>query len=932
MASPNLEGDALAAVRHRGSHLQIIASAGSGKTEVVSQRVADLLADGVPANGIVAFTFTERAASELRQRIAERAEGRLGRAVLDQLGGLFVGTIHAYCFRLLQTQVPRYETYDVLDDHQLTAFLAREATRLDLKRLDPRGRLFGSIDRFLRGVDVIENELLDPADMPEPFRSVLLEYLDTLERYRLLTYGQQVVRAVRELEREPVRAAIHADLRHLIVDEYQDVNPAQERLIELLVGPDVELCVVGDDDQAIYQWRGSDVGNIVTFASRYAGVVAFEITTNRRSRPAIIDVANRFAETIPGRLPKTMGTHRPPSTATEVVAWHAADELQEAGWVAQMVLDLQDAGVAYRDIAILVRGRAAYGALVDTFATFDIPVQPGGRTGLFDQPEAQALGRTFAWMTGIDWRGVRGPGAPVDETVLLAEYQVAFGLDDAGRNRLRRFLREWRDAVPRKNRSADLVGELYELLAELNVRTWDLTDTLAINRLGTLARFSALLADYESVRRRARPDAATPGEQVGGQDRGDWYYRNLAIHIVNYAQGTYEGFDGEADFELNAVDLTTVHRAKGLEWPAVFVSSMTAKRFPTTRTGEVQPWLVPRELFAAARYEGSDADERRLFYVALTRARDWCSVSRHERVRTRAVGPSPYYRELQDHEIDPAALVLPPIEPGGNAEPNIEVTYSELAAFLDCALAYRLRNLLGFQPRLAPELGYGKAVHHVLRTVADQTRISGVVPSDGEIETILEASFFLPTANKPAHRQLKDAARRLVTEYTTAHSDDLHRVWETERAFELHLDGITVTGRADVILDKEDGVPAALAILDYKTSTKAGDDHDLQLQVYANAGRREGLDVRGAYIHDLKAGARSTVDVGDAAIAAVEVTVGEAAERLRSRDYEPSPGLRCRACEVRTVARPPSGDRPRGSTTCFAVGTLVLNDPDRCRA
>jgi DNA helicase-2/ATP-dependent DNA helicase PcrA len=119
-------------------------------------------------------------------------------------------------------------------------------------------------------------------------------------------------------------------------------------------------------------------------------------------------------------------------------------------------------------------------------------------------------------------------------------------------------------------------------------------------------------------------------------------------------------------------------------------------------------------------------------------------------------------------------------------------------------------------------------------------------------------------------------------------------VLETERPFELHLDGVTVSGRADVILDREDGVPTRLAILDYKTSIKPTEDHDLQLQVYADAGRREGLDVRGAYVHDLKAGARTPVDVGP-------VAIGEAAERLRARDFSPSPGTRCRRCEVRTV-------------------------------
>lgn len=903
MAAPVLDGDAAAAVRHRGSHVQIIAAAGSGKTEVVSQRVADLLADGTEPNAIVAFTFTERAAAELRQRIAERATERLGLAVVDRLGALFVGTIHAYCFRLLQTQVPRYETYDVLDDHQLTAFLAREARNLDLRPLDERNRLFGSISRFLQAVDVVENELLDPTTMREPFRAVLLAYYDTLDRYRLLTYGQQVVRAVRELDRPDVRTRVLTDLRHLIVDEYQDVNPAQERLIELLVGPSVELCVVGDDDQAIYQWRGSDVSNIVSFADRYPGVTKFEITKNRRSRPTIIDAANEFATSIPGRLAKRMGHDRPLGRGAEVVAWTAEDEKQEAGWVTNLVLDLAEADLPYGDIAVLVRSRAAYGQLVAHFASFDVPVQPGGRTGLFDQPEARVLGRTFAWMSDIEWRGAWGPSEVVTEDNLLGEYQAVFDLDGAARNRLRRFLREWRDAVPGNQRSADLVGELYELLATLDVRSWDLGDPLVVNRLGTLARFSALLADYESVRRRARPDATAVGEQVGGQDRGEWYYRNLAIHIVNYAQGAYEGFDGEPDFELNAVDLTTVHRAKGLEWPAVFVPSMTANRFPTKRTGAVQDWLVPRDRFNASRYEGTDADERRLFYVAMTRARDWLSVSCHERVTTQATRPSPYFAALASHAVEPTDIVLPTMEASTAGVRPIEVTFSELSTFLGCAMAYRLRNLIGFQPRLAPELGYGKAVHHVLRTVADRTHSTGEVPGETELDAILDASFFLPTANKPAYRQLKAAARRLVTSYAADHPDDLHRVWETERPFELHLDGITVIGRADVILDREGGVPNALAILDYKTST--GEDHadDLQLQVYADAGRRESLDVRGAYVHDLKAGSRADVDVTPAAVEAAEGVILGAAERLRARDYEPSPGPACRRCEVRTVCK-----------------------------
>jgi DNA helicase-2/ATP-dependent DNA helicase PcrA len=570
--------------------------------------------------------------------------------------------------------------------------------------------------------------------------------------------------------------------------------------------------------------------------------------------------------------------------------------------VANLILDLVEAGVRYRDIAVLVRSRAAYRRLSDQFATFAIPVQPGGRSGLFEQPEAILLGHTMAWLTDTEWRDRYSTGQPVTDAALFDEYERVFDLSAVARRRVIRFLREWKVAVPLTNRTANLVGELYELLGELQVRDWDTAEPMIVNRLGTLARFSSLLADYESVRRRARPDADMPGEQVGGQDRGTWYYRNLALHIINYAQGAYEGFDGEADFVLDAVDLTTVHRAKGLEWPAVLVTSVTAGRFPSSRTGQPQDWLVPRERFDAARYEGSDADERRLFYVALTRARDWLSISRHERVTTRRVARSPYHREISPVEARPEDIVPPAVESAGDdgGEP-IAMTYSQLAAFMECGMAFRLRELIGFQPRLAPELGYGKAVHHVMRAVAEVTVASGRVPTVAEVDGILDASFFLPTANKAAHRQLRDAARRLVLTYVNAHEDDLHRVWETERPFELHLDGVTVTGRADVILDREGGVPTALAIVDYKTSSDRGTEHALQLQVYADAGRREGLDVRAAYVHDLKAACREPVAVDPDAIAVAEAAVADAAARVRAREYEPRPGPRCRRCEVRTI-------------------------------
>jgi DNA helicase-2/ATP-dependent DNA helicase PcrA len=905
VSAPLLAGDAREAVLHRGSHLQIIASAGSGKTEVVAQRVASLMADGADPAGIIAFTFTERAADELKARISARVVETLGPDSLDRLGTAFVGTIHAYCFRFLQQHVPRYETYDVLDEKRLTAFLTREAPRLHLKDL-AGGRLFASIKLFLPNLEVVENELITADDLDEPFRGMVTGFYGLLDQFRLLTYGQLIARAVQELQDPAVAGPVHATLRHLIVDEYQDVNPAQERLIELLTGPGVELSVVGDDDQAIYQWRGSDVQNIVGFPDRYPGVQTFRIVTNRRSRPAIVAAAAGFSLSIPGRLDKQMLAFRPPAAA-EVVSWTAATEADECDQIARTIQRLHASGLAYRDIAVLVRTRAAYQELLDAFDAHRVPVQPGGRTGLFARPEARLFGKTYAWLVNFQWSPeAYGQGLVPEDAEVFSEYAALYQLDPGRAQAVRDRLTAWKAAVPSDQRPVSLVHDFYELLADLGAATWDANEPMTGSRLGTLARCSTILADYEAVRRRSRPDSARAGQQIGGQDRGSWYYTNLAIHIANYAKGAYEDFDGEPDVSVDAVDLTTVHKAKGLEWPAVFIPSLTKRRFPSAKMGQARDWLVPRHLFDAARYEGSDADERRLFYVAMTRARDWLSLSRHERIKNR-VAPSPYHQEITGHTVDPALLPLPPVEPVRRDEAieTLALTFSELAAYRTCGFAYRLRNYFGFQPLLAPELGYGKAVHHIMRTVAEHTIRHGQPPDRHQLDQLFDEGFFLPAASRPAHQQLKEAARRLVDTYIDRHQDDLRRVWETERPFELHLPTAIISGRADVILDKEGGEISSLAIVDYKTSTdpEADEDYGLQLAVYTDAGRREGLNVRAAYVHDLKAADRQPVDVSPQAVLATEEIVESSVQGLRNRDFSARPGRSCARCDVRSLCK-----------------------------
>jgi DNA helicase-2/ATP-dependent DNA helicase PcrA len=894
-------------VTHRGSDLQVIACAGSGKTESISQRVAALIAEGVEPSSIVAFTFTERAAAELKERVVRRVAQLMGEAFRDRLAPMFVGTIHGYCFRLLQDHVPHFGSYDVLDDHRHAGILSREHRNLGLSRLGSGH--WRPISDFLRIVDVLSNELIPSTSLEgTPLGECYRAYRQMLDRHHFLTFGLQISHAVAALEDPKIFAEAHAPLRHLIVDEYQDINPAQERLIELLARPPVELCVVGDDDQSIYQWRGSDVDNMLHFVERRAGARGVTLATNLRSRPAIVRAANEFARHIPQRLPKEMNAARP-SGPNEIVPWRAETDYQEARRIAATIERLHRAGRRYRDIGVLYRSvRTSAPPLIDALRERGIPFSCAGRTGLFLQPDIALFGETFAWLADCDWRDQRfGETRPANLEHILKGITALFGGD---RIVLKNYFDDWKSYLLRNTRAVNLVGDFYQLLSRLGAHEIDLQAPEGAARFGGFARFSKVLADFEHVTRRGRY-VQEGGERVfrGGRDRGKPYFQALANYLLHYAHEAYEEFEGEPASDLDAVDILTVHQAKGLEWPVVFVPALVDSRFPSRLAGRPQEWNLPETLFplkVRSRYEGGDAEERRLFYVALTRARDCAYLSYFER-KTNRFRPSPYLLEVVGAQLpDPVELPLPGL-PGGDSPgelPRLEIPFSDVALFEDCGHRYRLSSIFGFQQELAEELGYGKAIHHVLRQVAERARASGTIPTFAELGDLVDAEFYLPFANAPAFQRMHQAASRMVRTYVDRYASDLHRIWATERPFELHVPDGIVSGRADVILDEEVGRAGSLAIVDYKAANdpRREERYRLQLAVYAAAGRGEGLNVDAAYLHELRDGTRKPVEIQAERTAHAVAQVARLVGEIRQASYQPRPEVsKCSACEFRTI-------------------------------
>jgi DNA helicase-2/ATP-dependent DNA helicase PcrA len=283
----------------------------------------------------------------------------------------------------------------------------------------------------------------------------------------------------------------------------------------------------------------------------------------------------------------------------------------------------------------------------------------------------------------------------------------------------------------------------------------------------------------------------------------------------------------------------------------------------------------------------------------MTRARDYLSLSTFNFIAN-AQKPSPFLTQVTGSTIKQLkTLPTPPkAEPRSQEQELLEITFSDLSAYKECGLSYRYRRMLGFQPPIVPELGYGKAVHHILRHVADCVQRTRRMPTDKQLDAIFAAEFYLPSATVPAHKQMRQRARRLVDAYVSQWGADLRNAWAVERPFELHLGDATISGRADVIIAERADGPDKLVIVDYKTAADGDSSHDFQLQVYTDAGRREGLDVTAAYVHDLKNTKRLPVAVHPADIEAAEASARLLVIGLRSKDYTPRPGSVCANCDV----------------------------------
>jgi DNA helicase-2/ATP-dependent DNA helicase PcrA len=314
------------------------------------------------------------------------------------------------------------------------------------------------------------------------------------------------------------------------------------------------------------------------------------------------------------------------------------------------------------------------------------------------------------------------------------------------------------------------------------------------------------------------------------------------------------------------VHVMTVHQSKGLEFPLVVVPRLTDRRFPV-RPRE-QPWLLPRDSFDASRYEGSINDEKRLFYVALTRARDRLILSNFLFDRGgRQQRPSEFLQHLLPMQSEGTLQVsqdkarAPRFVPRVPApsEPLLTISFSDLWDYAECGHRYLMRQR-GFRPKLDPALGYGKLAHHVLAWLG-RSAMSGSTASGVQVAELVLKNFYLPFAGGERRDQLRQSLTNMLSDYLDKYGADLERVIETERRFEVPLAGARIVGRMDYLLRKDNGA-SGVEVLEFKVKhLDVGDREHHQVRLYAEAARREGLLPLAGTLHNLAKRSRESVDL-----------------------------------------------------------------------
>ena len=961
-----------AAVEHGEGPLLIVAGAGTGKTRVIVERVGYLLSHvpGLRPENILALTFANKAAEQMGRRAVEQFGERAQRVRFS--------TFHAFCYDLLREELP----LRALDKIDQWIFLRRHLEELELdyylKASEP-GRFLHDLVEFC---SQCHDNLVSPADYgryveelatqceqraragkPQPdgseeemarLREVARVYQkseDLQKQENWLSFGAMISQAVFRLKESPeLLHRLQRRYRYILVDEFQDTNAAQWALLKLLAGKRKNITVVGDDYQAIYRFRGAADGSLEQFEKEdFPNCQRIPLNRNYRSTKSILHVANEVAKKLASYLDEKKLNPAPDKTqdgAVEVVEF--ADAEQQAEGVAAEIARRVESGEAekYSDFAVLYRKHILRDPLVAALRRRDIPIAIRG-LAVHNQPPVRDL---VAYLRAI--------GHPEDNVSLarvladpqwkleprqLVEYCRAAS---HGKTSLRATVEDENSAGwPGRSRLLELLGRYRRIAGLERLCAWLEALRRELGLVGPPPIYETALRAFLEFVAKWDKEKCSGGmlpefleyfaysEEAGGvvalpEEEGAETAASVAslLHAQEAVVAEQLKLSEESanPAPLGRVQLLTVHAAKGLEFPHVFLFHLVQRAFPMPNR---QPLIsLPTALWARPLLRGDShlEEERRLFYVGLTRAKrqlTLCTIS-NERQR-----PSRFLEELRGakcpdldwKQAGPKATAEPRRQrPAEEANPlpaeTVSLSISQLETYLDCPLKYQYRYV--WQIPLSPSaaLLFGSILHGAVKEV-----VRAIVEKPGNLhretlEAILNRHWpkeGLP--DKVQERKYREMGLRQLEGVWQVWSAEKFELLHQEKKFEFDWSGTKLVGRMDQI---NRVAPNEVELIEYKTGrpqTQKDADHSLQLTLYAEACRQAlGLLPRSLVLFNLTTGERVRTSRTPEEFRDLEQKIGQTAGDILAGKFPAQPGYHCRYCDFRPIC--PAHEESAGST------------------
>ena len=945
-----------AAITHGEGPLLIVAGAGTGKTAVITRRIAWLIATKrARPEEILALTFTEKAASEM--------EGRVDELVPYGYVGATISTFHAFCDRLVREHAIELGLTSQLrvdSDAEFLVFLRERLFELGLKRYAP----LGNPDTHLADLVAVFDRARDEDVTPEQYRAFAerlaaavgddpalrdraeseLEKAHAYAVYQKLLlengrmdFGAQIALALRLLrERAYLRRELQQGYRYVLVDEFQDTNHVQFELVKLIAGTAAgearNLTVVGDDDQSIYRFRGAKIENLLGFVEAYPDAKVQVLNQNYRSGQTILDRAYRLIQhNNPKRLEQTLGydkrliaARREPGVV-ELRAFQTASDEAE-GVVAEITAAIERGECRARDFAILTRAHRSLDPFALALRSRGVPFRRIGRRGLYSRSEIMLCLNVL--------RTIADPADGGAAYHVLGD--ALFGADPldlarlgADARRYHRGLLELAGNMARdqqlSERTREAVGRFLDLHRRLTASALRRTTAEVlyefVSESGLLATLTA--QDTPDAIERAQNLNKLFGmvSRVGPllkRDRVDQFIPHLDLLIEMGDDPSAVEIEGEDE----AVHLLTAHNAKGLEFPVVYLAHLVEARFPRYRQSSGLPF--PPELRRGIPEDPEDhyREERRLFYVGMTRARDRlvlthavdyggrrpAKVSRFvlEALELPAPPKGTYAASALEsiaRHAPVAETAAPELAPIPEDQP-LQLSNSQIDDYHECPLKYRFAHVMRVPLATDPSFMFGNAIHNAIRDYL-KDRLRGYPTAVEHLIRTFEESWSSAGFISREHeeRRLEEGRQVLRRFYASEEASPL-KPSAVEREFRFRLDQDEVRGRWDRIDDR----PAGVVLVDYKTSevddAAKADERALkslkenQLGLYALAYREmTGSPPRRVELHFVSHGLVGAAEVEPGHLERAEQRVRAAARGIRAAEFPPDPDQRkCGYC------------------------------------